>query len=122
MCAKVQHSICLEHMLKEGVESSKAVMWGGTAAEQQPHRVTLIAKGRLHTQEHIAKLLAIHQQVPAIGVELACKYHQYRNQLCNWAGRRGRKEHDAAVNDLTEAERSIVKVSKVGMHVDQQAS
>ena len=41
---------------------------GGTPAEQQGHGVPLIPKGGLHTNEHIAKLLAIDEQILALRV------------------------------------------------------
>ena len=47
-------------------------MRGCTSAEEQRHWISLIAKGGLYTNEDIAKLLAIHQQVLALGVQLAC--------------------------------------------------
>mmetsp|Transcript_74674 Transcript_74674/g.164876 ORF Transcript_74674/g.164876 Transcript_74674/m.164876 type:complete len:683 (+) Transcript_74674:2564-4612(+) len=39
--------------------------------KQQPHGIALIAEGGLHTQEDVAKLLAVDQEVLAIGVQLA---------------------------------------------------
>lgn len=46
----------------------------GTAAEQQSHWVSLISKGGLHSNEDLAKLLSKHQQLAAIGVQLACGF------------------------------------------------
>mgnify|MGYP006293334655 CR=1 FL=1 len=45
--AKVQHGICLEDLLQEGIEGSKAVVGGGALGEQQAHGVTLVAEGGL---------------------------------------------------------------------------
>lgn len=53
----------LEDALQVGVVSSKAMVGGSTPAEEQRHGVTLIPKGRLHSDEDIAKLPAIDQQV-----------------------------------------------------------
>lgn len=44
----------------------------GRAAEEQAHRVALIAEGGLHPDEDLAKLLAKNQQLAAVGVQLAC--------------------------------------------------
>ena len=54
--AKVQHGVGLEHLLQEGVVGGKAMVRRGGAAEQQAHRVALVAEGRLHANEHVAKL------------------------------------------------------------------
>jgi hypothetical protein len=56
----------LEDALQEGIVGSKAVMGGSAPAEQEGHGVTLIPKGGLDTNEHVAKLLAIDQQVLAL--------------------------------------------------------
>lgn len=64
---------CLEDAFQESVVGSKAMMGGGTPAEEQSHGVPLIAKGGLHTNEHIAKLLAVDQQVLTLRVQLACE-------------------------------------------------
>ena len=45
---------------------------GGAAAEQQAHRGALVPEGGLHADEDLAKLLPKHQQLAAIGVQLAC--------------------------------------------------
>ena len=47
-------------------------MGGGAPAKQKGHGVSLIPKGGLDTNEHVAKLLAIDQQVLTLGVQLAC--------------------------------------------------
>ena len=62
----------LEDALQEGIVGSKAVMGGGAPAKQKGHGVSLIPKGGLDTNEHVAKLLAIDQQVLTLGVQLAC--------------------------------------------------
>jgi hypothetical protein len=62
----------LEHLLNEGVEGGKAVVRGCRSAEQEAHRITLVPEGGLHTDEDVAKLLAKHQQLRAIGVQVAC--------------------------------------------------
>ena len=62
----------LKDALQEGIVGSKAMMGGGAPTKQQGHGVPLIPKGGLDTNEHVAKLLAIDQQVLALGVELAC--------------------------------------------------
>lgn len=58
----------LEDAFQVGVVSSKAVMGRGTPAEEQCHWIPLIPKGGLDPNEHIAKLLAIDQQVLTLGV------------------------------------------------------
>jgi hypothetical protein len=69
--AEVQHGVCLEHLLQVGVVGRKPVVRAGAAAEQQAHRVALVAEGGLHADEHVAKLLAVDEQVVAAAVELA---------------------------------------------------
>lgn len=61
----------LEDLLQERVESGEAVVGRCGAAEQQPHRVSLVAEGRLHSNEDLAELLAKYQQLVAVGVQLA---------------------------------------------------
>mmetsp|Transcript_45111 Transcript_45111/g.134702 ORF Transcript_45111/g.134702 Transcript_45111/m.134702 type:complete len:598 (+) Transcript_45111:1213-3006(+) len=68
--AKVQHCVSLEDLLQVGVVRGKAMVRRRRAAEEQAHGVSLVAERRLHADEHIAELLAIHQQVLAIGVQL----------------------------------------------------
>ncbi len=70
------NSAHLEDALQEGIVGSKAVMGGGAPTEQEGHGVPLIPKGGLDTNEHVAKLLAIDQQVLALGVQLACTTNQ----------------------------------------------
>lgn len=70
VCAKVQHSVRLENLLKEGVVGSKPVVRAGAAREQQAHRVALIAECGLHAYEDVAKLLAINEQLLAVAVEV----------------------------------------------------
>ena len=72
MCAKVQHGVRLEDLLQEGVVGRKAVVGRGGAGEEQAHGVALVAKRRLHADEHVAKLLAVDEQLLAVGVEVAC--------------------------------------------------
>mmetsp|Transcript_21009 Transcript_21009/g.46075 ORF Transcript_21009/g.46075 Transcript_21009/m.46075 type:complete len:1268 (+) Transcript_21009:731-4534(+) len=67
---EVQHSISAKHLLQEGVVGSEAVVGGGRPAEQQAHGVTLVAEGGLHANEDVAELLAVDQQLLAVGVEL----------------------------------------------------
>ncbi len=66
------NSAHLEDALQEGIVGSKAVMGGGAPTKQEGHGIPLIPEGGLDTNEHVAKLLAIDQQVLALGVELAC--------------------------------------------------
>ena len=66
MSSKMQHCICSENLFQESVVGGKAVMRGCRLAEQKPHRITLITKGRLNSNEDIPKLLAIDKQVVAI--------------------------------------------------------
>ncbi len=66
------NSTHLEDALQEGIVGSETVVGGGTPTEQEGHGVPLIPKGGLDTDEHIAKLLAIDQQILALGVQLAC--------------------------------------------------
>lgn len=70
----MEDCICLEDLLKIGVIGSKAVVGRGRSAEEQPHGVPLIPKGGLHSDEDIAKLLAVDEQIIAIGVEVACRW------------------------------------------------
>ena len=44
---------------------------GEAALEQQPHRVALVAEGRLHPDEDVAELRAEHEQVGAVGLVAA---------------------------------------------------
>ena len=46
---------------------------GGTPAEEQRHWVALIPKGWLHSNEDIAELPAVDQQVLALRIQLACR-------------------------------------------------
>mmetsp|Transcript_27935 Transcript_27935/g.66296 ORF Transcript_27935/g.66296 Transcript_27935/m.66296 type:complete len:513 (-) Transcript_27935:691-2229(-) len=39
--------------------------------KEQPHGVTLVAEGRLHTEEDISEMLAVDQHVATIGVQLS---------------------------------------------------
>jgi hypothetical protein len=66
-----RHAAHPEDLLQEGVVCGKAVVGGGGAREQQPHRVALVPKGGLHADEHIAKLLAVDEHLLAVGVEVA---------------------------------------------------
>lgn len=59
MGTKVKHCIRLEHLLKEGVVGSKAMVRRCRSAEEQPHRVALISEGRLDSNEDISILLSI---------------------------------------------------------------
>ena len=69
MGAKVQDGICIKYTLKIGVISSKTMVRTGRSAEQQPHGVAFIAKGRLYADKHVPKLFAEDQQILTIGVE-----------------------------------------------------
>mmetsp|Transcript_58566 Transcript_58566/g.137115 ORF Transcript_58566/g.137115 Transcript_58566/m.137115 type:complete len:587 (-) Transcript_58566:521-2281(-) len=71
MCAKVQQRIRLENELQVGVESGKAMVRRGGLGKEQPHRVALISECRLHSQEDVAELLTINQQILAVSVELS---------------------------------------------------
>ena len=77
-CIETAH---LENALQVGVVGGKAMMGGGTPAEQQSHGVPLIPEGGLHPDEHVAKLLAIDQQVLPLGVQLPCTPKQSRSTM-----------------------------------------
>ena len=70
----MQYRVCLPNFLQVGVVRGKAVVRTGRAGEQQPHRVAFVAKGRLHANEHVAKGLAVHQQILAVGIELSGRW------------------------------------------------
>lgn len=68
MRPKVQNGVSFKNLLQEGVVCGKAMVGGGGSAEQKPHGVALVAKGWLHANEDVAELLAVHQQVIAVGI------------------------------------------------------
>ena len=63
----------LEDVLQVGVVSREAVVGRGAAAEEQAHGVALIAEGGLHADEDVAELLAVHQQLLPVAVQIACQ-------------------------------------------------
>ena len=71
MGAEVQHRISPPDLLEIGVVSREAVVWAGAAGIEQPHRVTLVAEGGLHTNKHVAEVAAKDQQVLAVAVQFA---------------------------------------------------
>ena len=71
MGAEVQHRIGAPDLLEIGVVSGEAVVGAGAAGIEQPHRVTLVAEGGLHTNKHVAEVAAKDQQVLAVAVEFA---------------------------------------------------
>ena len=73
MGAEVKDSISTKDLLKIGVVSSKAVMGGSGLGEEETHRISLITKSGLDTDEDVAVTLAVDQHVLAVSVELAVR-------------------------------------------------
>lgn len=69
---KLRGGSYLEDLLEVGVVSSKAMMGGGRLREQKAHRIALIAKGWLDSNEDVPKLDPIDQQILASAVQVAC--------------------------------------------------
>ena len=68
--AEVQHGVGAEHVLDVRVVRGEAVVGRRGLGEEQAHRVTLVAEGGLDADEDVAELLAVHEQVLAVRVEV----------------------------------------------------
>ena len=68
---EVEHRVRTPDLLEIGVVSRKAVMRTGAAGVQQTHRITLVSKGGLDADEHVAEVTTEHQQVLPVTVEVA---------------------------------------------------
>mmetsp|Transcript_5652 Transcript_5652/g.13464 ORF Transcript_5652/g.13464 Transcript_5652/m.13464 type:complete len:248 (-) Transcript_5652:1582-2325(-) len=71
MCAEVEDGIGLKDLLKVGVVGGEAMVGRGALGEEQTHRIALVAEGRLHADEDITELLAEHQHVLPVRVQIA---------------------------------------------------
>ncbi len=60
---------------REGMRRRKALL------EQQPHRIALITKGRLDTDENIAEALTEHEDWAAVALLLAGRWPPLRLNL-----------------------------------------
>ena len=69
--AEVQHRVSTPDLLEIGVVGGEAVVGAGAAGVQQPHRVTLVAKGGLNADEDVAEVATEDQQVGAVAVQVA---------------------------------------------------
>ena len=67
----MQHRIGGEILADPAIERAERMRRREPALKQQPHRVALEAERRLQAHEHIAELLAEHEDRGAIGVVLA---------------------------------------------------
>lgn len=72
MGSKMQTGISAKDFLQIGVEGCKSMMRRGGTTEQKSHWISFVSKRWLNTNEHVAKLLAIYQEVISIGVERTC--------------------------------------------------
>ena len=59
---EMQHRVGPEVLLQVAVERRKRVCRGHAALEEEPHRIALVAEGRLHAHQHVAKAGAQHEQ------------------------------------------------------------
>ncbi len=64
----MQDRIGAEVFAEITIAGGEGVGWGEAALEQQPHRVALVAEGRLQRDQHIAKLGAQHEQRAPVGL------------------------------------------------------
>ena len=71
MRAEVQHGVGVEDLLHVRVVRSEAMMRRCTLAEEKAHRISLVPEGRLDTDEDVAQLLAKHEEVLSVAVQVA---------------------------------------------------
>ena len=68
---EVQGDMRAEIFAQVTVEGAERVGWCEALLEEQTHRVALVAEGGLHADKDIAEMRAQHEQIPAIGLDLA---------------------------------------------------
>mmetsp|Transcript_5701 Transcript_5701/g.23522 ORF Transcript_5701/g.23522 Transcript_5701/m.23522 type:complete len:1185 (+) Transcript_5701:1625-5179(+) len=69
--AEMEHGVGAEHLLDVGVVRRKSVVGRGGLGEEEAHGIALVAEGGLDADEDVAELLAVHEEVLAVGVEVA---------------------------------------------------
>mmetsp|Transcript_30830 Transcript_30830/g.60333 ORF Transcript_30830/g.60333 Transcript_30830/m.60333 type:complete len:829 (-) Transcript_30830:742-3228(-) len=69
--SEVQDGVGAEDLLKVGVVGGETVVGRGRLGEEEAHGVALVTEGGLDADEDVAELLTVHEQVLAVGVEVA---------------------------------------------------
>ena len=78
---RVSNRAHLEDVLQVGVVRREAVVRAGRPAEQEAHGVALVAERWLDADEDVAELLAEHQQLLPVAVQVACAVLAGRSAL-----------------------------------------
>eukprot|EP00960_Hanusia_phi_P023345 689242-Hanusia_phi.AAC.1 len=84
--SEVEHSVGAEDALEVGVVGGEAVVGGGALGEEEAHGVTLVPERGLDADEHVAELLAVHQEVLTVRVELTGRLAPVLLQLAGVGG------------------------------------
>ena len=71
MRAEVQDGMGAEVLAQPAVERRERVRRRKALLEQEPHRIALVAEGRLHADEDVAEVLAEHEDRAAVRLDLA---------------------------------------------------